>query len=96
MWRTKITFSQFRSQLFYVAESFAGCRVVAPCRTASAEAWFLTLLMMESVHLCSNFFPGNRLDLACIELSEAPLDLIGPSGFDAVFRFVPKVCGDHR
>ena len=42
----------------------------------------LRLAMETGVQSCSHFFPGNRLHLARIELSNPALDFFSPSGFN--------------
>lgn len=46
--------------------------------------------MKESVHLCSNFFPGNGLDLTRVELSDAPFYFLGPRCFYVLVRLAMK------
>jgi hypothetical protein len=42
--------------------------------------------MQASVKLRSNVFPGNRLNLARVDLANSPLDLFRPSSFHTLLR----------
>ncbi len=46
--------------------------------------------MKERVHLRAHFFPWNQFDLARVDLSNAPFDLLGPRSFDVFIRLSMK------